>query len=78
MYTGEGDSTQVPWASVNQLKPSKVLYFIYDTHSNYLDFLNIDFEHGKNIKMHRFKSCALNPRFKASHRWIADLLGIDY
>lgn len=76
-YTQGSNSTPISWSSVDQISPSDGLFLVYDTHSNYLDFLDISFNENKVSEMHRVKFCALNTENKASHRCIANLLGLD-
>lgn len=78
MHAQESSSSTVPWGAIDELHPSERLFIIYDTNSNYLDFLDISFKNNKVFEIERGKFCALNPTFKQSHRLIADLLGIDY
>ncbi|WP_417559854.1 hypothetical protein [Marinomonas sp.] len=77
-YYKEGNnSVPISWDSINQISPSDGLFLVYDTHSNYLDFLDISFNDNKVSEMNRIKFCALNTEYKASHRCIASLLGLD-
>lgn len=77
-YTEGSESTPISWSSINQISPSDGLFLVYDTHSNYLDYLDVSFNENKVNEINRVKFCALNTEYKASHRCIANLLGIDY
>lgn len=78
-------SAPVSWNLVHTHHDSESLLIYYDTQSNYLDYLSINFDYGKADQIHRGKFCALNPEHNKFHRWVldflywgADLLNIDF
>ncbi len=78
LYKSDGmsSSTAVDWNSIDQANKAATLMLIYDTQSNYLDFLSFKFTDGELTQMHRMKFCALNPEYNRLHRIVVQLISV--